>query len=152
IQVQNVKEVIKDIRQALAEQTVSWLDVDVVLPAGSMKELDLSSRDSILPDPSEEDIETARYGGYANLVKLFGEPAFLPTSRLRRQPSKPTVLNRSTTFFKKQKESIRREMCELLDTEESYVSKLYDLVHVDAEDFRQKANNKTPSSTSPSAE
>jgi hypothetical protein len=152
IQVQNAKEVIKDIRQALAEQTVSWLDVDVVLPAGSIKELDLASRDSILPDPSDEDIAIARYGEYSTLVELFGEPAFLPTSRLRRQPSKPTVLNRSTTFFKKQKESIRREMCELLDTEESYVSKLYDLVHSDAEDFRQKASNKGASNTSPTAE
>ena len=152
IQVQNVKEVIKDVRQALAEQTVSWLDVDVVLPAGSMKELETAGRDSILPDPSEEDIAIARYGKYATLVKLFGEPAFLPTSRLRRQPSKPTVLNRGTTFLKKQKENIRREMCELLDTEESYVNKLYDLVHSVAEDFRQKANNKSASSTSPSAE
>lgn len=152
VQVQNVGDVIKDVRQALAEQNVSWLDVDVVLPAGSMKELDAEGRDSILPDPSDEDIANARYGSYAALVKLLGESAFLPTSRLRRQPSKPTVLNRSATFLKKQKENIRREMCELLDTEESYVGKLYDLVHSMAEDFREKAKNKSASSTSPSEE
>lgn len=152
VQVQNVADVIKDARQALAEQTLSWLDMDVVLPVGSMKELDATGRDSILPDPSGDDIASARYGSYAALVKLFGESAFLPTSRLRRQPSKPTVLSRSGTFFKKQKETIRREMCELLDTEESYVGKLYDLVHSVAEDFREKARNKSASSTSPSAE
>jgi len=152
IQLQNAAEVIKDVSHALAEQTVSWLDMDVLLPAGSIKELDAVGRDSILPDPSEDDIANARYGSYAALVQIFGETAFLPTSRLRRQPSKPTVLNRNGTFHKKQKENIRREMCELLDTEESYVGKLYDLVHSVAEDFRERARDMSASSTSPSIE
>jgi hypothetical protein len=151
VKVENVNEVIKDVRQALAEQAVSWLDLDVVLPPGTMKQPDeVAGRDSILPQPSDEDIAIHRYGGYAALVKLFGEPAFLPTSRLRRAPSKPTALNKGATFSRKQKETIRREMVELLDTEESYVSKLYDLVHSVAEDFRQKARNKRATSASPS--
>ena len=152
VKVENVTEVIQDVRQALAEQTLSWLDVDVVLPAGTMKKVEDTGRDSILPDPSEEDIAIHRYGGYAALVKLFGEAAFLPTSRLRRAPSKSIALNRSSSFMREAKENVRREMCELLDTEESYVSKLYDLVHSVAEDFRQKAVNKSASSTSPTAE
>jgi hypothetical protein len=149
VKVENVSEVIKDIRQGLAEQSLSWLDMDVVLPPGSMHEMDMSGRDSILPDPSAEDINSHRFGAYAPLVNLFGDPAFLPTSRLRRAPSKPTALNRSTNFSRKSKENIRRELCELLDTEESYVSKLYDLIHSVAEDFRQKARTKRSTSMSP---
>lgn len=152
VKVDNVTEVIKDLRQALAEQAVSWLDLDVVLPSGSIKELEIAGRDSILPDPSEEDISQHRFGQYAPLVELFGEPAFLPTSRLKRRPSKPTFLNRGGNFTRAQKENIRREFCELLDTEESYVGKLYDVVHSVAEDFREKARAKDPGSPSPSEE
>jgi RhoGEF domain len=152
VKVENVAEVIQDVRQALAEQTLSWLDVDVVLPAGTMKKLDTTGRDSILPDPSDEDVAIHRYGAYAALVRLFGDAAFLPTSRLRRAPSKSCSLNRSASFRRDAKENVRREMCELLDTEESYVSKLYDLVHSVAEDFRQKAKTKNPSSSSPTAD
>lgn len=149
VKVENVAEVIQDIRRALAEQSVSWLDMDVVLPPGSMHEMNMGSRDSILPDPSDEELDNQRFGAYAPLVKLFGEPAFLPTSRLRRRPSKPTALNRSTRFTRKSKEKIRQELNELLSTEENYVDKLYDLVHGVAEDFREKARTKRESSASP---
>ncbi|KAE9986042.1 hypothetical protein EG328_006593 [Venturia inaequalis] len=149
VKVENVAEVIQNIRAALAEQSVSWLDMDVVLPPGSMHEMNMGSRDSILPDMSDEELDNQRFGAYAPLVKLFGEPAFLPTSRLRRRPSKPTALNRSTRFTKKSKEKIRQELNELLSTEENYVDKLYDLVHGVAEDFREKARTKRESSASP---
>ncbi|QDS73138.1 hypothetical protein FKW77_001676 [Venturia effusa] len=149
VKVENVAEVIHDIRQALAEQSVSWLDMDVVLPPGSMHEMNMGSRDSILPDIPDEELDNQRFGAYAPLVKLFGEPAFLPTSRLRRKPSKPTTLNRSTRFTKKSKEKIRQELNELLSTEENYVDKLYDLVHGVAEEFREKARKKRESSASP---
>jgi hypothetical protein len=150
--VENVADVIRDVRQALAEQSISWLDLDVVLPPGSMKEVDKAVRSSAASEIDDDQLSLLRYGEYAELVKLFGEPAFLPTSRLRRAPSRPTALNRSATFTKKQKENIRREMCELLDTEENYVSKLNELVHSIASEFREKANAKAPTSLSPSAE
>lgn len=150
VKVENVADVIKDIQQALAEQTLSWLDLDVVLPPGAMKPLDSNRpRDSTIFE-DENDVAMQQYGQYAPIVRLFGEPAFIPTSKLRRAPSKPTALNRSASFARKQKESLRREMVEFLDTEESYVSKVYDLVHGVAEDFREKAKNKHVSSTSPS--
>ncbi|KAB2578861.1 Rho guanyl nucleotide exchange factor [Lasiodiplodia theobromae] len=151
--VENAAEVVQDVRQALAEQAVSWLDVDVVLPPGSVKELDSNLRESILPEETSEDVLLdARYGEYAPLVKAFGEPTFLPTSRLRRAPSKPTGLSRSSQFSRQQKENLRRELCEFIDTEENYVGKVYDLLHSVAEDFRQKARNKGTSSSSPSEE
>ncbi|OMP85820.1 Rho guanine nucleotide exchange factor gef2 [Diplodia seriata] len=151
--VDNAAEVVQDVRQALAEQGVSWLDVDVVLPPGSVKELDSSLRESLLPeDTAEEVLLDARYGEYAPLVKAFGEPSFLPTTRLRRAPSKPTGLSRSAQFTRQQKENLRRELCEFIDTEENYVGKVYDLLHSVAEDFRQKARSKSPNSSSPSEE
>jgi RhoGEF domain len=150
--VENVADVIRDVRQALAEQSVSWLDLDVVLPPGAMKEIDNNVRSSAVSELDDDQLLQMRYGEYAELVNLFGEPAFLPTSRLRRAPSHPTGLNRTGTFMKKQKENIRREMCELLDTEESYVSKLDELVNNIAAEFREKARNKGDSSSSPSHE
>jgi hypothetical protein len=117
-----------------------------------MKPVDKSLRTSTASDIDDEQLSFLRYGEYAELVNLLGEPAFLPTSRLRRAPSRPTALNKSLIFTKKQKENIRREMCELLDTEENYVNKLNDLVHNIASEFREKAKAKPPASTSPSAE
>ncbi|USP76115.1 hypothetical protein yc1106_03389 [Curvularia clavata] len=147
VKVENVMDVIIDVRHALGEQTLSWIDLDVVLPQGSMKKL--NPRESAQFDEIEEDLTQQKYGEFAPLIKLFGESAFLPTSRLRRAPSKPTALNRSQNFSRKQKETLRREMCELLDTEENYVNKLDELVHTVAVDFREKAKQKSSSSASP---
>lgn len=147
VKVENVAEVIVDVRHALGEQTLSWVDLDVVLPRGSIHKLE--TRESAQFDESEDDIDQQRYGQYAPIVKLFGDTAFLPTSKLRRAPSKPTSLNRSQSFSRKQKETLRREMCELLDTEENYVSKVYELVHTVAVEFREKAKLKSTSSSSP---
>ncbi|KAF2492069.1 hypothetical protein BU16DRAFT_593264 [Lophium mytilinum] len=149
VKVDNVPEVINDVREALGEQNLAWLDLDVVLPAGTIQKLE-NPRESNLFDVPEDEVLHQRYGQYAPIVKLFGEVAFIPTSKLRRAPSKPTALNRSQHFSRKQKETLRREMCELLDTEESYVSKVYELIHSVAADFRQKAKAKSGGSSSPS--
>ncbi|KAF2396573.1 hypothetical protein EJ06DRAFT_551547 [Trichodelitschia bisporula] len=148
VRVENVAEVARDVRQALAEQTVSWLDLDLVLPEGAVRVPDFSGRDSILPDPSEEDATRLRFGEFAPVVRLFGDLGFLPTARLRRAPSRPNSMVHNAVFTRKQKETIRREMCELLDTEESYVAKLDELVNGVATDFRSGAKNRT-SNTSP---
>lgn len=148
VKVENVADIITDVRHALGEQTLTWLDLDVVLPQGAIQKVD-NTRDSAPFDESEDESLQQRYGQYASVVKLFGKSSFLPTSKLRRAPSKPTAINPTQTFSRKQKESLRREMCELLDTEENYVSKLYDLVNSVAVDFRQKARLKKSSSNSP---
>ena len=148
--VHNVAQVVGDVRQALGELSLSWLDLDVVLPAGAIQKPAEASRDSAPFDEPENRLLEQRYGGYASVVRLFGEKAFLPTSRLKRAPSRPTPLNRSQSFSRSQKESLRREMCELLDTEESYVGKVHDLTHSVAANFRQKAKHCSTSSASPS--
>ncbi|KAL6710086.1 hypothetical protein ACN47E_009877 [Coniothyrium glycines] len=147
VKVENVADVIVDVRHALGEQTLSWTDLDVVLPKGSIHKT--LARESAQFDETEDDIIQQRYGQYAPIIKLFGETAFLPTSKLRRAPSKPTALNRSQSFSRKQKENLRREMNELLDTEENYVSKVHELVNTVAVEFREKAKQRSISSTSP---
>ncbi len=150
VKVENLVEVISDVQAALVEKTVSWIDVDFVLPQGSIGPPKMTEEEAVGNEDAGDDPSLSLYGSYAPLVKVFGAPAFLPTSKLRRAPSKPTAINRSRSLLKAQKESLRREMCELVDTEERYVSKIYDLVYSVAEDFRQKARSKPLGGSSPS--
>ncbi|OXV06438.1 hypothetical protein Egran_05792 [Elaphomyces granulatus] len=149
--VENASDIIHDLRDAYRERKAPWIDIDVVLPAGAivLPELryshDSGSDDHALDDHPEE----VQYGKYSALIRAFGDPIFLPTSRLRRAPSQPTNLSRSKLFAKGQKESFRLAMCEVVDTEERYVSKLHDLVHNVVEEYRRKARSRGISSTSP---
>jgi hypothetical protein len=152
VKVENIGEVINDISAALRPQSINHADVDLVLPPGSIspfreEEPDENGEEEELLDPTLK-----QYGVYAPLVQLFGETAFLPTSKLRRAPSKPTALNRTRSFLKDQKMSLRREMAELSDTEERYVVKMHELVNHIAEDFRTKARERAFGSFSPSEE
>ena len=150
VKVDRPADTIKGIGAALVERTVSWVDVDLVLPEGSIRPARIGEEEDVGNGPADEDPLLARYGTYTSLIKAFGETAFLPTSKLKRAPSKPTAISRSRSLLKAQKESLRREMCELVDTEERYVSKIYDLVHSVAEEFRQKARSRPLASASPS--
>ncbi|KAA6406760.1 MAG: hypothetical protein FRX48_09483 [Lasallia pustulata] len=150
VKVENCAEVIASITTALSETLVSWVDLDVILPPNStIRDLpQTGSENEIFYDDGNSSL--GRFGVYAPLVKLLGSPTFLPTSKIRRAPSRPTPLGKSKSLRKGQKESLRREMCELLDTEERYVAKLHDLVNKVALDFLPKAENKTCATTSPS--
>ncbi|KFY84904.1 hypothetical protein V500_08892 [Pseudogymnoascus sp. VKM F-4518 (FW-2643)] len=147
VKVDNVAEVIADLAAGMQSQAVSHIDVDVVLPPGSITSLPEIQTDEI--DDEAVDSTYLQYGQYAPLVRQFGEPAFIPTSKLRRAPSKPTSLNRSKSFLKNQKMSLRREMGELVDTEERYVIKVHELVNNIADEFRAKARKKAVGSASP---
>ncbi|KAK6413012.1 hypothetical protein LTR81_013122 [Elasticomyces elasticus] len=130
--IDNVEEVISGITQAFGEQHQSWLDVDVVLPPGSIKgapgRLDSAGSD----DLANPEALLQRYGRYAELVAALGDVTFLPTSKLKRAPSKATAVGRNASFLRGQKESVRMELCELLNTEESYIGRLEDLLDVSA--------------------
>ncbi|KAJ3474272.1 hypothetical protein NLG97_g9918 [Lecanicillium saksenae] len=76
------------------------------------------------------------------MVKMFGEPVFIPTSRLRRAPSKPTSINKSKTFTVEQKIELRMKLAELVDTEERYVLKLNELAHSVVDKFRDGAQKR----------
>ncbi|KAF6804428.1 rho guanyl nucleotide exchange [Colletotrichum sojae] len=153
IKSENTAEVLETLQTALQTQHLSNVDIDFVLPPGSVVPLQPEDLDEVPED--EDDIldpTLRQYGGYTSLVKLLGEPVFLPTSRLRRAPSKPTSLNRSKSFSKDQKVELRMKLGELVDTEERYVLKLNELVKHIADDFRQSAKQRDPNSLSPSGE
>lgn len=151
VEAANTSEIIQTLSNALQTQHISNVDVDLVLPPGSIVPLQPEDLEDVPED--EDDIldSTLRqYGGYRPLVKLFGEPVFLPTSRLRRAPSKPSSLNRSKSFTKDQKVELRMKLGEMVETEERYVLKLTELVRNLAEDFRESARNRPLGSISPS--
>lgn len=158
----STSSVISSIREALQTQHISNLDIDFVLPPGAIvplptpglePDLSISSEaghsaddDDLLLDPS-----LRQYGGYTPIIKMLGEPVFLPTANLRRAPSKPTSLNRAKTFSRDQKYDLRMKLAELVDTEERYVLKLDELVRQIARQFREAAQKRPPDSLSPSS-
>ncbi|KAI1079145.1 hypothetical protein F5B20DRAFT_545144 [Whalleya microplaca] len=153
VKAENTPEVIQKIHAALQTQHISNIDVDLVLPPGAIVPLQPEDFEDVPED--EDDIldpTLRQYGIYTPLVKLFGEPIFLPTTRLRRAPSKPSALNRTKSFSKDQKIELRRKMAELVDTEERYVLKVNELVKHIAPEYRQKAKERQPDSFSPSEE
>lgn len=125
--IENVDEVTDDLARVFGEQTLSWLDVDVVLPSGTIKEAPKRS-DSEEEEPLDDaELLKHRYGQYAELVAALGEPSFLPTSKLRRAPSKVNSAGRGTSFLKSQKENARKEISELFETEGNYVARVREL-------------------------
>ncbi|KAF3021985.1 hypothetical protein E8E14_010985 [Neopestalotiopsis sp. 37M] len=144
-------ETIEKLDMALQTQHISNVDIDLVLPPGSIIPLKPEDYDNVSEDEDDVADPTLRqYGPYTPLVRPFGEPVFLPTSRLRRAPSKPTALNRQKSFTKDQKLELRRKLAELVDTEERYVMKLNELVKHIADEYRQKAKRRSDNSFSPS--
>lgn len=145
MRVEDSTDIVRDIRSAYQERKIPWIDIDVVLPVGIIQQS--QRRGSV--DSDIEETHNLEYGPYTPLISALGEPMFLPTSRLKRAPSQPTNVSKSRVFTRSQKEALRHTMCELVDTEERYVAKLYSLVYEVADEFRQKAQAKGPSSTSP---
>jgi hypothetical protein len=153
VRAENSTDVIQKLQSALRTQHVSNIDVDLVLPPNSIVPLQPADFEEF-PDDEDDILDPTlrQYGAYTPLLKLFGEPIFLPTARLRRAPSKPSALNRTKSFSKDQKLELRRKMTELVETEERYVMKLNELVNHVAREYRQKAKDREPDSFSPSVE
>ncbi|KAF5006148.1 hypothetical protein FDECE_7464 [Fusarium decemcellulare] len=146
-------DIIDTLQDALQTQHISNVDLDLVLPPGAIVPLQPDDLEDV-PDDEDDILDPTlrQYGGYTPLVKLFGEPVFLPTSRLRRAPSKPTALNRNKGFSKDQKVELRMKLAELVHTEERYVAKVRELVNHVAADFRESAQARPAGSLSPSEE
>lgn len=152
VKVEQTADAVRKVNAALQAQHITCVDIDLVLPPDSIVPQHPGEFEDVTED--DEDIldpTLRQYGMYTGLVKLLGEPVFLPTSRLRRAPSKPSALNRGKSFSKDQKVELRRFMAELLETEERYVGKLNELVKHMADDYRQRALERPADSTSPSA-
>lgn len=140
--VEAIERCLAGLEAAYAQQSVSWLLMRVVLPIGTVKVLTETQADSVGQDiESERAAAETRYGSLAPFIQALGRSTFVPTSKLRRAPSRPGGVSRSVSFARKQKEKVRREMCELLDTEESYVAKIRHLVEDIVKDIQQKLDS-----------
>lgn len=140
--IEDSAEIARFMESALAPQFLSWVDVHVVLPSRSIERAATSVEESekvLLFD--DNGLPLFQFGQYDSLVNSLGSPAFLPTSILQRAPSRPTVHGKGKTLSKEQKIALRRELCELVDTEKSYVDKLSELVNSTAVDFRQRTRS-----------
>lgn len=143
IKVDDSSEAIAYMKSALTPQSLTCLDVDIVLPLDTFNRASISGGVDKTPSFDDNGLPLYSYGQYDSLINLLGSPSFLPTSKLRRAPSKPTAHSKSRSLLKEQKISLRREMCELVDTEERYVEKIHTLVNGMAIDFRQRVRNVT---------
>lgn len=128
--VENIKAIAGEVVRCFAEQKVPWLDVDVVLPPGTIKDPPKRTDSGGSDDLDENRILTHQYGKYADIVAAFGATAFLPTSRMKRAPSKVSSIGRTASFMRQQRENARKEVSELVTTEASYVSRLQELQQI----------------------
>lgn len=143
--VDDASGIARDVRSAFHEHQVPWVDVDVVLPRGTIQAAQQSEAES----DGVEYHTNPFYGQYSSLVRVLGEPMFLPTSTMKRPPSQPNDANKSRVFPKAEKEALRYTMCEVADSEERYVGKVYDLVRTHAANFRFEVQIRPSSRTSP---
>lgn len=146
----NTADVINTLSGALQTQHISNVDIDLVLPPGAIIPLNNDELEEV-PDDEDDILDPTlrQYGMYTPLVRLWGEPVFLPTSKLRRAPSKPNSLNKGKSFSRDQKEDLKMKLSELVETEERYVAKVEDLVKNLAVDFRKCARDRSRDSFSP---
>lgn len=129
--VEDRSKVLGHLRGALITQFISWLDIDLILPDGSINRAttfqDQNGERTQLFD--ENGCPMFRYGRFDDLVAKIGTPAFLPTSKLKRAPSRPPQHTKTRQLSKDGKIALRREMCELVDTESNYIAKVNELAN-----------------------
>ncbi|KAL9607742.1 MAG: hypothetical protein Q9167_007372 [Letrouitia subvulpina] len=133
----DTEEVLKYLRSAVSTQSISWVDIDLVLPTNTIERVMITEGTEKSPVIGDDGFPLYRYGPCSSFLSYFGSPGFLPTSKLRRAPSMPTAHSKARTLLKEQKIALRREMCELLDTERRYIEKIDNLVNVVITEIRQ---------------
>jgi len=116
-----------DLMCALAERFAGAVDLDIVVrsPENS-HELD--------PNSVPEDV--------GKILSSFGEPTYLPFSKLKRAASRPASTIIRPKSLKDTAEALERELEELRHTEENYVAKLRELL----EDIAKPLKQRRPSS------
>ncbi|KAL8828719.1 MAG: hypothetical protein Q9191_002427 [Dirinaria sp. TL-2023a] len=131
------KDILDYFISALTPKTLSCADLDLLLPPKTITRAnDGGEGPDQAPLVSEDGLPLYHYGKFNAFISSFGAPAFLPTSKLKRAPSRPTIHGRTKLLNREQKVALRKEILELMDTEKSYVEKIHDLVRSTARDFR----------------
>ena len=141
VEIEDKLETANYVMSALSTQVLSWVDMDVILPSETIQRAKSSDGEGSTPLFDNEGLPLYHYGQYTSIIESLGSAAFLPTSKLLRAPSRPTAHSRSRILSKDQKIALRREMCELVDTEGSYIGKVKNIVHLIAADFLQSARS-----------
>ena len=137
IEIEDRPEIASYVMLALETQVLSWVDMDVFLPSGTIQRARSSDVEDNTPLFDNDGLPLYHYGQYTSIIESLGSAAFLPTSKLQRAPSRPTAHSKTRILSKDQKIALRREMCEFVDTEGSYTGKIQNLVQIIALDFRQ---------------
>ena len=137
VEVEDRPEIANYVMLALGTQVLSWVDMDVFLPSGTIQRAQSSDGEDNTPLFDNDGLPLYHYGQYTSIIESLGSAAFLPTSKLQRAPSRPNAHSKGRILSKDQKIALRREMCELVDTESSYTGKIQNLVQFIAADFRQ---------------
>jgi len=140
VEVDNSASTIQYVMSALSPQRLSWVDMDIKLPPGTIEREMSGEGSETCPSVGQDGLPLYRYGAFDSLINALGIATFLPTSKLKRAPSRPTAHGKNRLLSKEQKITLRQDMCELLDTEQRYVGKLHALVHTTATEFRQGNN------------
>lgn len=135
-EIEETGPITKYLSTAVTQQSVSWVDVDILLPVGSMNRALVAGDEEKMQAFDQNGLPLFHYGLYDELIQGLGSSAFLPTSKLKRALSRPTAPAKSQTLSKDAKISLRREMCELVDTENSYRERLSETVNKTAVYFR----------------
>ena len=140
-EIEDSRDIANYLSAALAAQVLSWTDMHMVLPPGTVQRAISYDETEALPLFDDCGLPLYRYGQYSSLVDNLGMPTFLPTSKIQRAPSRPTVHSKSKVIVKDQKISLRRDLCELVDTERSFIDKMDDLVNSLAVNFKRKSQS-----------
>lgn len=122
-------DVVRHLSSSLSPHWLSWLDLDITLPQGSISSATVYGPDQYSSMIEDDSCQTLRYGEFDNIVRNIGSPATLPTPKLKRAPSRPPAQSRDRVLSREAKIALRREMCEFVDTESSYGSKLDALIN-----------------------
>ncbi|KAF8537989.1 RhoGEF domain-containing protein [Trichophaea hybrida] len=101
-----------DLMWALSERFLGALDVDIVVRSSNIEQEFTSE---YIPEQVEQ------------VLNCFGEPTYLPFTRLKRSASKPASAATRPRSFQHAVEALDRELDELRYTEANYVGKLRDL-------------------------
>ncbi|KAL9597673.1 MAG: hypothetical protein Q9219_005000 [cf. Caloplaca sp. 3 TL-2023] len=137
VRIDDISGIIQQLSTALTQQSLSCIDVDVVVPPNTLQRAVTHEGSDLLPAFGDDGLPLYHFGQCQSIIDQLGNAAFLPTSKMQRAPSRPTAHSRSRILSKEQKITVRQAMCELLDTERSYVSKLQFLVSEVSSQFRQ---------------
>ena len=128
----SAETVVSYIVNGMTEKSISWVDLDVVLPVNPVKVADPTGflarpeEDSILDSQERAPVD---YGKHSELVRLFGLPSFIPTSKVRRAPLKPLSSKDSTAITRDAAQKVQCEMQAFIDTEDGYARKIRDLLN-----------------------